>query len=154
MDKLKKIVSGALALGLAFALVVPSYADTGKKLPAVSNTGGYFQDLKFYGQSVCRVTTGTTASEGFLDAVCPTGGLAGQYALAINSGIAGSRSVTNSDTLLLSPEVFTQTAASAHPYGGCFVPINPVRFDALVGVMSQSGPQTIIYYHLSSGANP
>jgi hypothetical protein len=158
----KKVITGALALGLAFALSSKSHAtESAKKLPAVGNTGGYFQTLDFYGVKTCLVNATTTAKlcdsgEGVLDAICPSGGTLGQYTLGLDTSVAGTRSVTNSDTLLLTPMVFTHTDTTSTPGGlPCYVPAKPQRYLlGLVGVQSSAGHTTVILYHKTNGSNP
>jgi hypothetical protein len=110
---------------------------------------------------VCRTTASTTAvlctaGEGFLDAICPSGGTLGQYSLGIDSGVAATRSVTNSDTLVISPTVFTHTDTTSTPGGlPCYVPAKPQRYLlGLVGVQSSAGHTTVILYHKTNGSNP
>lgn len=159
MKKLKKLAAAALALALVASCPAQSRAEAEKKAPSYSG-GIRHQNLDFFGSKPCRITASTTAvlctsSEGIVDAICPSGGTVGQYSLALDSNVAGSRSVTNSDSLVLTPTVFTYVVSTGIPPGGpCFKP-EKVRFtNGLVGVQSHAGHTTIIYYHLTGGVNP
>lgn len=167
MLKLKTLVGAALALVLAFAPVMSAYAESENTPPAVGGSfGGLHPNLDFYGVKPCRVSDSTTAvlcksGEGFLDAVCVDGGLSSGYSLALDSGIPGSRSTTNSDTLVLTPMVFSvpdTVALNAMP-SQCWNAKNaaggPVKFvNGLVGVQNAASHSTILYWHYSSGLNP
>lgn len=167
MKKLKVLFGAALALALAFAPVVSAYAESENTPPAVGGSfGGLHPNLDFYGVKPCRVSDSTTAvlcksGEGFLDAVCVDGGLASGYSLAVDSGIAGSRSVTNSDSLVLTPMVFSQSdtvTLAAFP-NRCWTAKTdaggPVKFvNGLLGVQSAATHSTILYWHYSNGLNP
>lgn len=167
MKKLKTLFGAALALALAFAPVVPAHAESENTPPAVGGSfGGLHPNLDFYGVKPCRVSDSTTAvlcksGEGFLDAVCADGGLATGYSLAVDSGIAGSRSVTNSDSLVLTPMVFSvsDTVTLASMPSQCWNAKTqaggPVKFvNGLLGVQSAATHSTILYWHYSNGLNP
>jgi hypothetical protein len=167
MKKLKMLFGAALALALAFAPVVSVYAESENTPPQVGGSyGGLHPNLDFYGVKPCRITNSTTAvlcksGEGFLDAVCASGGVSPQYSLALDSGIAGSRSVTNSDSLVLTPMVFSvpDTAvlvAGAQCWTAKMDAGGPVKFvNGLLGVQSgATNGTTILYWHYSSGLNP
>lgn len=170
-----KMFKSLLRVALAFALVaaplsvaVPVFAESQNSSPVQGgNFGGLHENLDFYGVKPCRITASTTAvlcksGEGFLDAVCASGGAAANYSLAVDSGIAGSRSVTNSDTLVLTPMVFAKADTggldikdslkcwSAKSQAG-----GPVKFvNGLVGVQSAATHTTLLYWHYSNGENP
>lgn len=166
MKNWKKLFGAALALSLAFAPVVFVHAESENTPPAVGGSfGGLHPNLDFYGVKPCRVSDSTTAvlcksGEGFLDAICVDGGTALGYSLALDSGVAGSRSVTNSDSLLLSPMVFSMPdTAAAVGQQKCWNAKNqaggPVKFvNGLLGVQSASTHSSILYWHYSSGLNP
>lgn len=167
MTKLKVLVGAALALVLAFAPVVNSYAqETANTPPAVGGSfGGLHPNLDFYGVKPCRITASTTgvlckSGEGFLDAVCASGGVSPQYSLALDSGVAGSRSVTNSDSLVLTPMVFSIVdtvvlSKSDRCYTARTDAGGPVKFvNGLVGVQSAATGTTVLYWHYSNGLNP
>lgn len=162
---MKKMVGAALAL--AFALgTVPVHAENEKASPFQGgNFGGIHENLDFYGAIPCRITASTTAvlcksGEGFLDAVCPSGGVSPQYSLGLDSGIATSRSVTNSDSYVITPIVFSRIDTNSSPGGKhCFSAKDemggPVRFvNGLVGVQSAATGTTLLYWHHSDGSNP
>src|SRR3990167_2494195 len=147
MNKLKMLFGAALALTLAFAPVV-SFAEAENSSPFQGgNFGGLHENLDFYGVKPCRITASTTAvlcksGEGFLDAVCASGGVSPEYSLALDSGIAGTRSVTNSDSLVLTPMVFANPNTAVLNGGArCFAAKTdaggPVKFvNGLLGVQS------------------
>ncbi len=167
MKKLKMPFGAALALALAFAPVVYVYAESENTPPAVGGSfGGLHPNLDFYGVKPCRVSDSQTAvlcksGEGFLDAVCADGGVSAGYSLGIDSGIAGTRSVTNSDSLLLTPMVFSQSdtvALAAFPTR-CWTAKNdaggPVKFvNGFVLAQSSPSHSTVAYWHYSNGLNP
>lgn len=166
MKKLKMLFGAALALALAFAPVVSAYAEAENTPPPVGGSfGGLHPNLDFYGVKPCRVSDSTTAvlcksGEGFLDAVCADGGASPNYSLALDSGIAGSRSVTNSDSLVLTPMVFTKPD-TATMVGGVYCwnaktqSGGPVKFvNGLLGVQNAATHSTILYWHYSGGLNP
>lgn len=165
MKSMKTLFGAALALALAFAPVV-SYAENENTPPAVGGSfGGLHPNLDFYGVKPCRISDSTTAvlcksGEGFLDAICADGGLATGYTLGVDSGVAGSRSVTNSDSLLLTPMVFSMPdTAAANGQQRCWAARNqaggPVKFvNGLVGVQSAATHSTLLYWHYSNGLNP
>ena len=167
---MKKLMQ-SLRVALAFALVaahlsvVPAFAETAKTSPLQSLTGGIHENLDFYGVIPCRISDSTTAvlcksGEGFLDAVCADGGTGNlPYSLGLDSGIAGSRSVTNSDTLLLTPMVFSRFDSASTQGHYCWNAKadsgGPVRFvNGLVGVQNAASHSTILYWHYSDGSNP
>lgn len=174
MKKLKKWFGAALALGLALAVsVVPVgvavAAETAKLSPSQGGQwGGIHENLEFYGTVPCRITSSTTAvlcrsGEGLLDAVCANGAspIAGTaYSLGLDSGIAGTRSVTNSDSLVLTPMVFaladtTSSQGQMKCWSARDASGGPVRFvKGLVGVQSAAAHQTVLYWHYSDGTNP
>lgn len=154
---MKKFVTLGLALGLLCPTILR--AESAKVAPAYRG-GIRHENLEFYGAKTCRITASTTgvlctASEGFLDAICPSGGVGTGYTLALDSGVAGSRSVTNSDSLVVSPMVFSRIDSASHAGVPCYEPKRPIRFvNGLVGVQSAAGHTTVIHYHLSDGSNP
>jgi hypothetical protein len=157
---MKKGISVLMALGLVLGLALPVFAESAKVAPAYKG-GIRHGNLEFFGVKTCRITGSTTAvlcvaGEGFVDAICPSGGVSGAYSLAVDSDIAGSRSVTNSDSLLITPQVPTRVDSAGTPGGlPCYEPKRPIRFvNGLVGVQSAAGHSTVIHYHLSSGTNP
>ena len=166
MKMLKVMFGATLALVLAFAPVV-SYAEAENSRPINGgNFGGLHDNLDFYGVKQCRVNRSTTAvlcksGEGFLDAVCSSGGTGGAgYSLAVDSGIAASTTLANSEALVLTPIVFAladttaaqgqQNCWSAKTSAG-----GPVKFvNGLVGIQSGATHTTIVYWHYSGGQNP
>src|SRR3990167_9141770 len=102
MKKLKMLFGAALALTLAFAPVV-SFAEAENSSPFQGgNFGGLHENLDFYGVKPCRITASTTAvlcktGEGFLDAVCASGGVSPEYSIAINSSGVSAQTTTNVD---------------------------------------------------------
>ena len=167
MKNWKKLFGAALALALAFAPVVSVRAENENTPPQVGGSfGGLHPNLDFYGVKPCRVTDSTTAvlcksGEGFLDAICVDGGLLSGYSLALDSGIAGTRSTTNSDTILLTPMVFSVSdtvALSAMPsqcWNAKTQAGGPVKFvDGLLGVQNAATHSTVLYWHYSNGLNP
>ncbi len=166
MKKLKMLFGAALALALAFAPVVSAYAESENTPPAVGGSfGGLHPNLDFYGVKVCRISDSTTAvlcksGEGFLDAVCSDGGVSPNYSLALDSGIAGSRSVTNSNDLLLTPMVFANPDTAVllsrkYCWNAKDEAGGPVKFvNGLVGVQNAASAGTLLYWHYSNGLNP
>ena len=166
MKNLKKLFGAALALALALVPAVPSFAESENTPPQVGGSfGGLHPNLDFYGVKPCRITASTTAvlcksGEGFLDAVCPSGGVSPQYSLGIDSGIAGTRSVTNSDTTVITPMVFSIIdTAVLNGASKCYTAKTdaggPIKFvNGLVGVQSAATGTTLLYWHYSSGLNP
>lgn len=165
MKMLKSLLRVALAVALVAAPVVVN-AESGKQSPAQAGQfGGIHENLEFYGTIPCRISDSTTAvlcksGEGLLDAICADGGTAIGYSLGVDSGVAGSRSVTNSDSLLISPTVFAKPD-TASMVGGIYCWSakreigGPVRFvNGLVGVQSAATHSTILYWHYSDGSNP
>lgn len=169
MDKHKKSFGALLAMAMfALHLIVPvaALAESEKVSPFQGgNRAGIHASLDFFGTKPCRITASTTATlcasgEGVLDAICASGGTLGQYSLGLDSAVAGSRSVTNSDSLVLSPMVFTHTDTGSSPGGlSCWAAKEqaggPVRFvNGLVGVQSHAGHTTLLFYHKTDGSNP
>lgn len=165
MSKLKMLFGAMLAFALAFAPVV-THSENENTPPAVGGSfGGLHPNLDFYGVKPCRITLSTTAvlcksGEGFLDAVCVSGGVSDKYSLGLDSGIAGTRSVTNSNDLVLTPMVFTSVDTKSLNGGAwCWNAKKeaggPVKFvNGLVGVQQAATETTILYWHYSSGLNP
>lgn len=165
MKKLKMLLGAALALTLAFAPVV-TYAESENSAPNLGGTfTGVHYNLDFYGVKPCRISDSTTAvlckaGEGFLDAVCTDGGVSPNYSLALDTGVAGTRSVTNSDTLVLTPMVFANPdTATLNGRDYCWNAKKeaggPVKFvNGLVGVQNAATSSTILYWHYSNGLNP
>lgn len=161
MKKARKAGLGFMALALVAGFGLFGYAENAKQAPNMPGRAGLHENLKFYGMVPCRISASTTAvlckaGEGFLDAVCPSGGTLGKYSLALDSGVAGTRSVTNSDTLVLTPMVYTHIdTGSRGAFNGCWELKEPARFvNGLVGVQSDAGHSTLLYWHRSDGENP
>lgn len=168
MDKTKKLLGAALALVLAAGTFGPVkvYAENANQSPYQGGQwGGIHENLDFYGVKPCRITSSTTAvlcksGEGFLDAICATGGVSSGYSLGLDTGIATSRTVTNSDTYVVSPMVFSRLDSGSSPGGlSCWAAKEqaggPVKFvNGLAGVQSAATHQTILYWHYSDGSNP
>lgn len=166
MKKLMQLCGAALALVLAFGPVAKVYSENQNSSPVQGgNFGGLHENLDFYGVKPCRITASTTAvlcksGEGFLDAVCVSGGVSNKYSLALDTGVAGTRSVTNSDSMVLTPMVFTRLDTNSLPGGkSCWTAKHeaggPVKFvNGLVGVQQAATETTILYWHYSNGENP
>src|SRR3990167_6041548 len=162
MNKLKMLFGAALALTLAFAPVV-SYAESENSSPFQGgNFGGLHENLDFYGVKPCRITASTTAvlcktGEGFLDAVCASGGVSPEYSIAINSSGVSAQTTTNVDGYVLTPMVFTNpNTAVLNGASRCWTAKTdaggPVKFvNGLVGVQSAAGHTTLLYWHYSGG---
>lgn len=166
MKQFKTLAGAALALVLAVCPAVPVGAESENTPPPVGGSfGGLHPNLDFYGVKACRITASTTAvlcksGEGFLDAVCASGGVSPEYSLALDSGVAGTRSVTNSDTLVLTPMVFTNpNTAVLNGASRCWTAKTdaggPAKFvNGLLGVQSATGHTTLLFWHYSGGLNP
>jgi hypothetical protein len=155
----KKMVAAALALALVASCTVRASATEAEKKAPKFSGGIVLQNLDYYGTQTCRITGTTTAKlcasgEGIVDEVCPHGGTLGAYTLTTDSDVAGTRSVTNSDSLIIVGPVYTKTDSTSSPTGPCFKPEKPRFILGLVAVQSSAGHSTEIHWHRTSGVNP
>jgi len=160
----QKIEKFPALIAVVCAMVLVAYggvvaAEGMKKFPPAQ--AGYHEGLTFYGATPMRILKSASAQllvtgEGLLDAICPLGGVSGQYSLAFDSASASGITV-NSELKAISRNAFVRLDSAADTGdGGCWIPKwGPVRFvNGLVGIQSTATHSTLFYVHASSGGNP
>lgn len=155
---------GLLVLGASVLVPVQAFAESQNRMPG-SQGGLKHENLSFYGVKIKRIVRSATPTqlftgEGFLDAICPFGGTAGKYSIALDSGEGASGLSVHSHSLALSGPAFTVVAPDTGanlPNGpdGCLRFPNPRKFtNGLVGAADDAGHSTLFEVHCSSGPNP
>ena len=175
IQKMKKLTTAAVlaAFGLTF---VPQFSHAEAANVAPSYAGGIrHQNESYMGVKAIRVASSASAQllhvgAGFVDAVCPFLGTAGNYTMLFDALAADGASTlvtgptsANSLTYALTPAVYTAGTAIASAgiyslaqnYQGCWVPSSPIKFvNGLYSMANATGHVTIVYAHCADGTNP
>jgi len=157
----KGLLAGVLGLVVGAALATSAVAAMYEK--PQEKGGGKFESTHFLGVKSTHTYEGSgnqskvlVVGQGLLYAICPSGGVIGQYTMAFDTALANSVDV-HYRTGLLSPSVYPPLDTLAYestPRERCWVPVAPVQFsNGLMGVQSATTGNTVFLYRLN-GTNP
>jgi hypothetical protein len=162
IQKLKKVAAAALVLAVGLTFAAPAvHAENSSVAPSYAG-GIRHVNRDFAPNKTKRVIATTTgqqlaSGEGFLDAICPFGGTAGKYSMALDSAQTAANLTVDSLSLAIAAPVYTQVDSGnlSGSLSGCVNFTPPRKFvNGLVGVQNSAGHSTLFLIHCSDGSNP